>query len=542
MFILRPDQQDVYEQIQAAIVTHKPTIVSASTGFGKSVVMGTLANDLCKQGKSVLTLVHRDNLIKQLADTYSQVGISNLGYIKAGKPRNYTAKCVLGSTQTLDSRGLDFTPDVIILDECHITSHAKSTRKAIADCPNATVLGFTATPMPSNKKRSLKPYYTHEIIAPTPRKLMEMGNLARDIYFVEQTGSGITESDIKGLGVNSFGEYNTRDLIRLMDKPGFLEIIVDYWLRHSKNRLTIAFTASVEFAYRLAEVFNKLGYPAVAVDGSLSTKERDRIYTQFENREYLLLINCQVLIEGFDVKAVETVMLLSPDRSKARYIQKVGRGLRPYPGKTSCFILDLGLNLDRHGAISDLLREDYLLEPPKTTSGVAPTKVCTNCEATVHASLMVCPNCGHKFPEKKLEVVPMSEEMERFNPHNFVPFSENEREMFYKTKRALSFRKKYKPTYAYGSYYAEFETKPEWKWNLRQLTKDENGCDVNLARFFSWIADWAFKYYDGEEVYKKFKMQVGMEFGVHDPKSLPTHIKEVARECYRKAQANAVHT
>ena len=113
----------------------------------------------------------------------------------------------------------------------------------------------------------------------------------------------------------------------------------------------------------------------------------------------------------------------------------------------------------------------------------------------------------------------------------------DDRAVYYQTKRALSFRKNYKPTYAFVNYVNEFDdgSKPKAAWSHRQLTTDNDGNDCNLEKFFNWIAEWAFKWYEGEEVYKKFNQQVRLEFSVRDCSSLPEDIKVIARNCYRDA-------
>ena len=57
---------------------------------------------------------------------------------------------------------------------------------------------------------------------------------------------------------------------------------------------------------------------------------------------------------GFDVPEVDLVAMLRPTMSTGKYIQQVGRGVRPAPGKTDCLILDFAGNVQRHGPIAGL--------------------------------------------------------------------------------------------------------------------------------------------------------------------------------------------
>lgn len=586
MFNLRPDQQDIFNRvIDAQIPLDNRTAVCASTGWGKSVVMADLARHYSEQGKTVLTVVHRDNLVKQLTSTYKHQGIDKLGFIKADMPTNVLAKVQMASVQTISRRKnkLDWLkPDVILVDEAHINSHAAIVKQMFTDLPDTYMIGLTATPMTKtvrydvdedknrvsyNHRRGLAQFYNGDIIAPIPKQLMADGRLARDIYFTEK--DAFNADDLKSLGINTFGEYNTRDLIRLMEKPGLMEGMIQFWEKYAQDRQTIVFTAGVEFSYKLAEKFRQAGYAAVAVSGDDPPTVRDKIYKDFEQKTIRLIINCAVLIEGFDVKSVECVMLTKPVRSLANYIQMVGRGLRSFPGKKNCYILDLGYNVPAHGFISELTYDDYRIDYKEVNGGGdAPVKTCpeefelspgyefpkgtkvfTGCGATVHASLTHCPNCGFGFPVKVLETA-NTEDFLKLDPHNDPNCLENvrlgldatyedpikEMKAFYQMKRKVAFKRKYKPTSPYAAFkhrYPDFQPHPGW--NKNQLTL--GASELGLYEFFLWIADWAFEAYDGEEVYSKFNWQVQLEFQ-QDCTNLENSIKSIAREAYRKARDN----
>jgi DNA repair protein RadD len=49
-------------------------------------------------------------------------------------------------------------------------------------------------------------------------------------------------------------------------------------------------------------------------------------------------VGIDVFSVGFDVPEVDLVAMLRPTMSAGNYIQQVGRGVRPAPGKTDCLI------------------------------------------------------------------------------------------------------------------------------------------------------------------------------------------------------------
>jgi hypothetical protein len=56
----------------------------------------------------------------------------------------------------------------------------------------------------------------------------------------------------------------------------------------------------------------------------------------------LVLTNCNLFVEGVDVPALETCVLLRPTKSLSLYLQAVGRALRPAEGKTALILDHVG--------------------------------------------------------------------------------------------------------------------------------------------------------------------------------------------------------
>jgi len=69
------------------------------------------------------------------------------------------------------------------------------------------------------------------------------------------------------------------------------------------------------------------------------TNETGTIITR-RNGKITIMGQCALYTEGFDAPATKCVMVARPVKSDSLYIQMVGRGLRPWPGKTHCVIID----------------------------------------------------------------------------------------------------------------------------------------------------------------------------------------------------------
>jgi superfamily II DNA or RNA helicase len=124
------------------------------------------------------------------------------------------------------------------------------------------------------------------------------------------------------------------------------------------------FTPGVMSAHLLSSILNrhKDGCSS-AIDGETPKDIRPDLIANFKNRKTQFLVNCQVLTEGFDSPSCSCVAMCRPTKSIGRYIQMLGRGLRPLPGtvdgvpesfdrkmailtseKPDCLILDFGGN------------------------------------------------------------------------------------------------------------------------------------------------------------------------------------------------------
>lgn len=96
---------------------------------------------------------------------------------------------------------------------------------------------------------------------------------------------------------------------------------------------------------------------------------------------------------GFNARHVSLLSILRPTASKGLHCQIMGRGLRTFPGKTDCLVLDFAGNTMRHGHL-DMIDGSKADGAP----GAAPAKECKSCGMINHASAKTCKGCGAEFP------------------------------------------------------------------------------------------------------------------------------------------------
>lgn len=114
---LRPYQIDLIERSMQSLARHGKVIAQLPTGGGKTVCFCSIIESYVKNGKRVLLLVHRKELIQQAAAKLFKMSI-NHGYILSGVQPAYSRPVQLASIQTLIRRDMPRNIDLIITDEC----------------------------------------------------------------------------------------------------------------------------------------------------------------------------------------------------------------------------------------------------------------------------------------------------------------------------------------------------------------------------------------------------------------------------------------
>jgi superfamily II DNA or RNA helicase len=101
----------------------------------------------------------------------------------------------------------------------------------------------------------------------------------------------------------------------------------DLLQRHSGERILI-FTADNATAYALARELL-----VVPITCDIGRTERMEMLARFRAGDVSVLVSAQVLDEGFDVPDAEVAIIVGGTSSQRRHAQRIGRVLRPQPGK-----------------------------------------------------------------------------------------------------------------------------------------------------------------------------------------------------------------
>ena len=372
---LRNYQEHLVKKIKIEISKGKHAICCVlGCGGGKSVVQGTIAANANAKGNRVLFLVHRKELCEQIRDTFTACGV------------NWELTDV-GMVQTFTRHISDIRkPDIIITDECHLST-AKTYTRIYDAFPEALKLGFTATPCRLNEG-GLGAVYDSLVEGVSTKWLIANGHLAPYRHFSLQL------ADTSGLHSRG-SEYISQEVQELMENKYIYGETVKNWLNIAKDMKTIVYCSSVKSANETAIQFLLEGINAACLSGNTSDAERDETMQKFRAGEIKVLCNCELFSVGLDVPDCECVILLRPTQSLTLYIQQAMRCMRTdrnNPDKVGIIIDHVG-NIYRHGFVDD--PRDWSLDAKKRNEkNLIKIKECPQCFMTYSAEHEKCPQCG----------------------------------------------------------------------------------------------------------------------------------------------------
>lgn len=340
---LRPYQKEAKE----AVLTEwnngvQRTLLVLPTGCGKTVVFAKITEECVRNGKRVLILAHRGELLTQASDKIEKACGLKCAVEKADETcLDSWYRITVGSVQTLmrEKRLSNFSSgyfDVIIIDEAHHAVSDSYTR-ILSHFENASVLGVTATPDRGDMKNLGKVFQSLAYEYTLPKAIKE-GYLS-PIKAVTIP----LKIDFTGVSVQA-GDFKASDIDTALDP--YLYQIAEEMKAYCLNRKTVVFLPLVKTSQKFRDILNQAGFTAAEVNGESS--DRAEILEDFDKGKYNVLCNSMLLTEGWDCPSVNCVVVLRPTKVRSLYSQMVGRGTRLCEGKTELLLLDFLWHTERH--------------------------------------------------------------------------------------------------------------------------------------------------------------------------------------------------
>lgn len=312
---------------------HRAGLVVMATGLGKTWLA---AFDTARpQFGRVLFLAHREEILRQSLDVFRKVQPDrSLGMFMA-QEREEDSDVVFASVQTLHRHLDEFEAsdfDYVVVDEFHHAA-ASSYRKVIDHFDPAFLLGLTATPERMDGADLL-------------------GLCGDNLVYEANLVEGINRNELV-----PFEYHGIKDIVDFVPipwrngkfDPAMLSAAIEThdraahahreWASRAGQR-TLAFCQTTAHADFMAEWFRQQGLRTASVHSKPSSDPRRGSVRKLENGELDVLFAVDVFNEGFDLPAIDTVLMLRPTDSPVIFLQQLGRGLRLGDHKEKLVVVD----------------------------------------------------------------------------------------------------------------------------------------------------------------------------------------------------------
>lgn len=249
---------------------------------------------------------------------------------------------------------------LVVIDEAHTAGSPTYTkiltwlgiaRDARGSRTDRPLLGLTATPYRGTNTEVNKQFVArfgerrlNALDEDDPIGQLREKRVLSNVEHQLLDGIIVTDPPTEGLGgARTWDDVSRSILAKLGDNLDRTQQLVDHVMHQDPDWPILVFTPSVVSAHVTAALIRSLGRAAEAVDGEMRGQERRRKINAFKAGETRVLVNCDLLTQGFDAPTVRALYIARPTFSPNRYVQMVGRGLRgPLNGGTEeCLVVNM---------------------------------------------------------------------------------------------------------------------------------------------------------------------------------------------------------
>jgi ribonuclease E len=318
-----------------------------ATGAGKTVA--ALGFVEASRTGGVLILTHRRNLVDQFNGELRDRGYRDR--IRAPLLRGQDRADGPVTVETYqwfvrNAGNISSTYTIVICDEAH-TALGEKTSAAIRAWDGPIFVGMTATGaliarhvtdlFPTQTSRfDLAQAARRGVISPLRCVRIPPGPGVRTIAKVP-----LRKGDVDM-------EFDQEMLAELLDQLPFNMAVADLYKTRFDGVPGVVYAAGVRHAYNVAQAFRDVGLKAQGVSGETPKRELAQILADYERGAIDVLVNAQLLAEGWNSPRATVCMHLAPTASKRIYQQRVGRVTRRHPGKEAGIVVDFVHPATRH--------------------------------------------------------------------------------------------------------------------------------------------------------------------------------------------------
>ncbi len=335
------------------------------TASGKTIAAAGFVESARHLG--VLILTHRRLLVSQFQRDLTTEGYGErfADAIYAGTPPPRKSPVTIQTYAWFARHGSELSQDayqLVICDEAH-TALGEKTSAAIRRFSAPLYIGMTATEQLIAKQVS--------DVFPASVDDLPLGDAARRGLIAPlrclrvPPAAAINSVPIVG------GDFEERALAAALDHQALNQAAASLYRDRFGSTPGIVYAAGVDHAYNLAQEFRAAGLHAEAVSGRTPLVKLAETLAAYERGEINVLINAQLLAEGWNSPRATVCMHLAPTASRRVYQQRIGRIMRMHPRKEAGIVIDFvtkgSTHNDRVISLHSLLDADFYREGARVT-------------------------------------------------------------------------------------------------------------------------------------------------------------------------------
>jgi ribonuclease E len=335
------------------------------TASGKTIVAAAFVEASRRLG--VLILTHRRLLVSQFQRDLTTEGYADrlVPAIEKGSEPTRVDPITIQTYAWFARHGRELSRDayqLVICDEAH-TALGEKTSAAIRAFSDPLYIGMTATEQLIAKQVSdVFPASVDDLpLADAARR----GLIAPLRCLRVPPVAAINSVPIVG------GDFEERALAAALDHQALNQAAASLYRDRFGPTPGIVYAAGVAHAYNLAQEFRSAGLKATAVSGRTPPRELAETLAAYERGEINVLVNAQLLAEGWNSPRATVCMHLAPTASRRVYQQRIGRIMRMHPRKEAGVVVDFVPKASTHAerviSLHALLDSDFYREGARVT-------------------------------------------------------------------------------------------------------------------------------------------------------------------------------
>jgi superfamily II DNA or RNA helicase len=347
--------RDYQDRIVDAACNSRNGIIRACTGSGKTLCTALIAARLNKP--TIIYVIGLD-LLKQFHDLFSELFSEPIGYIGDGVCKieriNIASIWTIGSALNIDKKNIctddEFDCEekidvsqrekilalleqtkIHIFDECHVVTcdTIQSIHKKINP---EYIYGFSGTPYrDDNTDLLIHGILGNQIVDVSASELIDKKILAQPIIkFIPVPHMSMPLAQYQTVYKSYITENAVRNMIIIQQTKELLD----------KKYTPLILFKHIKHGQTLYEMMSDAGIKCEMLYGNDSLKRRTEVKEMLEKKEISVILASTIFDLGINLPVLSALVLAGGGKSSIRALQRIGRIIRRYPGKTYAVVVD----------------------------------------------------------------------------------------------------------------------------------------------------------------------------------------------------------